>query len=79
MKNSKGNDNHHVERQPSASSHQNRLNKTQQPPQPKPEYIENSYQLPKKSNMTEKNIPSEKPAYTLPPRTSSSQKINYKV
>ena len=52
---------------------QNRLNKTQQQPPQKPEYLDNTYQAQKKQT-----VYNEKPP-ALPPRSGSSQKINYKV
>ncbi len=45
---------------------------------PKSEYLDNSHQS-KKINMTEKSIASDKQAFTVPPRSGSSQKIIYKV
>jgi hypothetical protein len=54
-------------------SYQNRLNKTQQQPPAKPDYLDNTYQAQKKTTMY-----NEKPS-ALPPRTGSTQKINYKI
>jgi hypothetical protein len=51
------------------STPQNRLNKTQQQLPPKPDYLDNTYQQPKRA--TEKTV--------QPPRTGSTQKINYKI
>ena len=64
----------HIEKQISSGS-QNRLNKTQQPPQPKQDLDYTNYAQ-KKATMYEK--PNSEKA-VLPPRTGSSQKINYKI
>ena len=61
---------------PNTSTSQNRLNKTQQPQQPKSDYLDNTYHIEKKATVYEKPY-SDKAM--LPPRTGSSQKINYKV
>lgn len=62
---------------PNISTSQNRLNKTQQPPpQQKSDYLDNTYHVEKKATVYDK--PNSDKAM-LPPRTGSSQKINYKV
>jgi hypothetical protein len=66
----------HPERQPPASSQQNRLHKTQQPPPHKADYLDNTNYIQKKPTMYEKPV-TEKPQF--PPRSGSSQKINFKV